>query len=60
MWRQFRNGADGHQAPAIIQGMLDTAAAARTAEARGDGVGMFPIFPATEDQARAGVNPNTA
>jgi len=54
MGRQFRNGADGHQAPAIIQGMLDAAAAARTAEARGDGVGMFPIFPATEDQARAG------
>jgi hypothetical protein len=40
--------------PAIIQGMLDAAAAARTAEARGDGVGMFPIFRATDDQARAG------
>ena len=52
MGRQFRNGADGHQAPAIIQGMLDAAAAARTAEACGDGAGMFPIFPATEDQAR--------
>ena len=29
MGRQFRNGADGHQAPAIIQGMLDAAAEAR-------------------------------
>lgn len=54
MGRQFRNGADGHQAPAITQGMLDAAAAARTAEARGDGVGMFPMFPATEDRTRAG------
>jgi hypothetical protein len=54
MGRQFRDGADGHQAPAIIQGMLDAAAAAHTAEARGDGVGMFPIFPATEEQARVG------
>jgi hypothetical protein len=30
---------------------FDAAAGARTAEARGDGVGMFPIFPAAEDQA---------
>ena len=51
---QFRIGADGKQDPAIVQGMLDAAAAARTAEARGDGVGVFPIFPATEDQARVG------
>jgi uncharacterized protein len=51
---QFRTGADGKQDPAIVQGMLDAAATARTAEARGDGVGVFPIFPATEDQARVG------
>jgi fermentation-respiration switch protein FrsA (DUF1100 family) len=54
MGRQFRNGGDGKQDPAIIQGMLDAAAASRTAEARGEGVGVFPIFPATEEQARAG------
>ncbi len=51
--RQFREGADGEQNPAVIQGMLDLAAAARTAEARGEGVGEFPIFPATADEARA-------
>jgi fermentation-respiration switch protein FrsA (DUF1100 family) len=51
--RQFRNGGDGKQDPAIIQGMLDAAAAARTSEARGEGVGTFPIFPETEEQARA-------
>ena len=37
----------------MIQGMLNAAAAARTAEARGEGVGEFPIFPETEEQARA-------
>lgn len=51
--RQFRNGSDGKQDPAIFQGMLDAAAAARTSEARGEGIGTFPIFPETEDQARA-------
>ena len=50
--RQFREGADGTQDPAVIQGMLDLAAAARTAEARGEGVGEFPIFPDTAEQAR--------
>jgi fermentation-respiration switch protein FrsA (DUF1100 family) len=52
--RQFREGADGQQDPAVIQDMLDAAAAARTAEARGDGVGVFPLFPDTEEQAREG------
>ncbi|NMO56844.1 alpha/beta hydrolase [Actinoplanes sp. TBRC 11911] len=51
--RQFREGADGRQAPAVIQAMLDAAAAARTAEARGEGVGTFPIFPDTAEEARA-------
>jgi uncharacterized protein len=51
---QFRSGADGKQDPAIILGMLDAAAAARTAEARGEGVASFPLFPATEAEARAG------
>ncbi|MCX4675153.1 alpha/beta hydrolase [Streptomyces sp. NBC_01433] len=51
--RQFRLGADGAQDPAVIQGMLDAAAAARTAEARGEGVQSFPLFPDTAEQARA-------
>lgn len=51
--RHFRNGGDGKQGQAIVQGMLDAAAAARTDEARGKGVGVFPLFPATEEQARA-------
>jgi hypothetical protein len=53
--RQFREGGDGQQDPAVIQGMLDDAAAARTSEARGEGMGTFPIFPATEEAARAGL-----
>ena len=51
--RQFRQGADGKQDPAVVQGMLDRAAAARTAEARGDGTPMFQLFPDTEEEARA-------
>jgi hypothetical protein len=54
MGRQFRLGADGHQDPAVIQGMLEAAAASRSAEARGEDIGMFPIFPENEEQARAG------
>lgn len=52
--RQFRDGADGAQDPAVFQGMLDAAAAARTAEARGEGVRTFPLFPGTEEEARRG------
>ncbi|MFF7595175.1 alpha/beta hydrolase [Streptomyces mirabilis] len=51
--RQFRDGADGAQDPAVFQGMLAEAAAARTAEARGEGVQTFPLFPDTAEQARA-------
>ena len=51
--RQFRNGADGTQDPAVFQHMLDAAAAARTAEARGEGVQTFQLFPATAEEARA-------
>lgn len=51
--RQFRDGADGAQDPAVFQGMLAAAAAARTAEARGEGVRTFPLFPDTAEQARA-------
>jgi fermentation-respiration switch protein FrsA (DUF1100 family) len=52
--RQFRQGADGTQNPAVIQGMLDAAAAARTAEACGEGVRTFKLFPDTEQEARQG------
>ena len=52
---QFRFGADGTQEPAVFQQMLDAAAAARNAEARGEGVQTFRLFPATvEDAERAG------
>ncbi|MFE5370883.1 alpha/beta hydrolase [Streptomyces mirabilis] len=51
--RQFRDGADGAQDPAVFQGMLAAAAAARTAEARGQGAQTFPLFPDTAEQARA-------
>lgn len=52
--RQFRYGADGTQQPSVLQGLLDAAAAARTAEARGEAASAFSIFPANEEQARAG------
>ena len=52
--RQFRVGADGSQDPSVFQGMLDAAAAARTAEARGEDVQTFKLFPDTEEEARRG------
>ena len=51
--RQFRLGADGAQAPAVFQRMLDAAAAARTHEAGGGSVERFQLFPDTAEQARA-------
>ncbi|MET8439183.1 alpha/beta hydrolase [Streptomyces sp900116325] len=51
--RQFRLGADGTQDPAVFQGMLDAAAAARTTEAHGKGVQTFQLFPDTAEQAHA-------
>jgi fermentation-respiration switch protein FrsA (DUF1100 family) len=51
--RQFRQGADGKQDAGVVQGMLANAAAARTAEARGEGMSTFPLFPETEEQARS-------
>ncbi|MEV6540664.1 alpha/beta hydrolase [Streptomyces sp. NPDC051665] len=54
MSRQFRLGADGAQDPAVVEGMLAAASAARTAEAHGADVQRFPVFPATEEEARAG------
>ena len=52
--RQFKVGADGSQDPAVFQSMLDAAASARTAEARGEGVQRFDLFPASEQEARLG------
>src|ERR1044072_2193923 len=51
--RQFRNGGDGTQNISIIKNMLNYAAAARTAEAKGEAPASFPIFPETEEQAKA-------
>ncbi|GIF69470.1 hypothetical protein Ais01nite_75050 [Asanoa ishikariensis] len=51
--RQFRVGADGAQDPAVIQGLLDAAAEARTAEAAGAAPRTFDLFPETEEQARS-------
>lgn len=48
-----RRGADGQQDPAVFQAMLDAAAAARMAEARGESVGMLPVRPVSEEVARA-------
>ncbi|SEG92074.1 hypothetical protein SAMN05216223_12541 [Actinacidiphila yanglinensis] len=50
--RQFRYGADGTQDPAVFQSLLDAAAQARTAAARGEDAGAMTMFPETADQAR--------
>lgn len=50
--RQFRFGADGTQDPAVFQSMLDAAAQARTAMARGEDPGVLTLFPETVEQAR--------
>ncbi|MFI5615259.1 alpha/beta hydrolase [Amycolatopsis sp. NPDC051903] len=52
--RQFRLGADGTQPAPVFRSLLDAAAAARTAEARGEGVQSFPPFPSSASEARAG------
>lgn len=51
--RQFRLGAEGDQDKAAFSGLLDTAAAARTAEAHGKDPGTLTLFPDTIEQARA-------
>jgi fermentation-respiration switch protein FrsA (DUF1100 family) len=51
--RQFRFGADGAQDPAVFRGLLEAAAAARDAVARGEDPGAMPVFPDTVEQARA-------
>ncbi|QJI41116.1 alpha/beta hydrolase [Pseudomonas sp. ADAK2] len=49
----FRVGYDRRQPPEVLTMMLDNAAKARTAEARGETSQTFPIFPADEAAARA-------
>lgn len=51
--RQFRLGADGTQDPGVFQSLLDAAAAARSAAARGEDPGAMTMFPQTAEQARA-------
>jgi hypothetical protein len=50
--RHFRHGGEGSHDPAIFQGLLDSAAAARDAEARGEEPGALRLFPDTIEQAR--------
>ncbi|MEU5344345.1 MULTISPECIES: alpha/beta hydrolase [unclassified Streptomyces] len=49
----FRVGADGTQDPAVLQALLDAAAAARTTEAAGEPLPTMSVRPA-EEEARAG------
>jgi fermentation-respiration switch protein FrsA (DUF1100 family) len=49
----FRQGYDGKQDPAVLRIMLENAAKARTAAARGEGTQTFSPFPASEADARA-------
>ncbi len=51
---QFRVGADGKQDPGVLQYILGMVAGARTAEARGEGIATLPLFPGSEEEARAG------
>lgn len=51
--RQFRLGADGTQDPSVFQSLLDAAAQARTAAARGEDPGTMTMFPETAEQAGA-------
>ncbi|RKT19088.1 hypothetical protein BX285_3539 [Streptomyces sp. 1114.5] len=51
--RQFRLGADGGQNPAVFRSLLDAAARARTAAARGKDPGVMTMFPRSAEQAHA-------
>ncbi|MFE4453272.1 alpha/beta hydrolase [Streptomyces sp. NPDC056796] len=51
--RQFRLGADGTQDPAVFRSLLDAAAQARGAEARGEDPGVMTVFPQTAEEAGA-------
>lgn len=51
--RQFRYGADGTQPPEVFQSLLDAAAQARSAAARGEDPGVMTMFPDTAEEAGA-------
>ncbi len=51
---QIRAGADGKQDPSVLDALLETAARERSKAYGGDEMGGFPIFPASEEEARAG------
>jgi dienelactone hydrolase len=51
---QMRVGADGQQDPAVLDALLEGAAQARSRAARGEAMGALPVFPANEEEARAG------
>jgi dienelactone hydrolase len=52
--RQIRVGADGTQDPAMLDSLLEGAAQARIRAARGEDIGLLPVFPASAEEARAG------
>ena len=49
----YRKGSDGKQDPAVIQHLLDIAAADKIAIANGKAPGSMPIHPKTEEDAKA-------
>lgn len=51
---QVRVGPDGKQEAVVLDTLLNSAAQARTLAAKSGDIGGLPIFPATEDEARAG------
>ncbi|WP_206244389.1 alpha/beta hydrolase [Novosphingobium terrae] len=51
---QMRVGADGQQDKAVLDALLEGAAQARSRAARGEPMGALPVFPANEQEARAG------
>ncbi|UXS03855.1 alpha/beta hydrolase [Agrobacterium tumefaciens] len=51
---QIRAGADGNQDPSVLINLLEAAAEARTRVAAGEEMGRFPVFPAGQEEARAG------
>lgn len=51
---QIRAGADGTQDPSVLDALLENAARERSKAYGGHEMGGFPIFPATEEEARAG------
>ncbi|MER8071184.1 alpha/beta hydrolase [Streptomyces sp. NPDC094034] len=51
--RHFRFGGNGTQDPAVIRGMLDAAAGARTGEAQGGEAATMKVLPNSLEEARA-------